>query len=195
MQEPHSLSLEPCPLPIPCSLAAFSWAWQGLLRRKLDKETPAHTLSAHQRPGTGWQTPGCAVMGTGRQRALMVGLQAQARDCQRFDIRGGCQGGTGVSWARRSWGRNLCKACLSCPLQAQGQGGPVLELGYAGVHCAEGQTARAMQRQALPVTQAQESPGRGDRACEKTWLRRGEGQTGVLRGASPHSALGRGGRV
>lgn len=189
MQEPHGLSLAPCPLPIPCSLAVFSWAWQGLLRRKLDKETPAHTLSAHQRPGTGWQTPGCAVAGTGCQGGLMVGLQAQAETADTLTSEEAVKGGTGVSWAQRSWGRNLRKACLSCPLQAQEQGGPVLELTCAGVHCAEG------QRQAPPVIQAQGSPGRKDRACGKTWLRRGKSETGEVRGASPHSALGRGGRV
>lgn len=45
VQEPHSLSLEPCLLPRSSGLAASPWAWQGLLRRKLGKET--HAPSAH----------------------------------------------------------------------------------------------------------------------------------------------------
>lgn len=134
----HHAEQEPCTLSRFSSLAVSSWAWQGLLRIKLDKETPAYAPSAHQRPGAGWQTPGLAVQSQGRcPGVLMVAKAALYLHTRRHGAVcvEAVQGGDGVSWLKGD--------CPCCPLGAWGQCGLVLKLRCTRVHSAEGQTARA----------------------------------------------------
>lgn len=183
----HHAEQEPCTLSRFSSLAASSWAWQGLLRIKLDKETPAYAPSAHQRPGAGWQTPGLAVQSQGRCPGVL--MVAKAALYLHTRLHGAVcveavQGGDGVSWAQRG--------LPMLPTRSLGAVRPGLETQTYPCPQCRGANCQG-SHSGYQGPQAQGSLRRRNGARGRTRLRRGRGRTGeagTLPQQCPDSALG-----